>query len=34
MARIYARWIKAGLKSINDVPDLWKEEVKKLLEKE
>lgn len=34
MARIYARWIKAGLKLINDVPDLWKEEVKKLLEKE
>lgn len=31
MAKIYARWIKAGRLTIEDVPDLWKDEVRKLL---
>ena len=32
MAKIYARWIKAGKMAIDDVPARWKEAVKKLLE--
>ena len=32
MAKIYARWIKAGKMTIDDVPEHWKEAVKKLLE--
>ena len=31
MAKIYARWIKAGKMTIDDVPEHWKEAVKKLL---
>ena len=31
MAKIYARWIKAGRLTIDDVPARWKEAVKKLL---
>lgn len=32
MAKKYADAIKAGTKTINDVPDRWKEAVAKLLE--
>lgn len=32
MAKIYARWIKAGKMTIDDVPARWKGAVKKLLE--
>lgn len=32
MAKIYADLIKKGLKTLNDVPENLKEEVKKLLE--
>lgn len=32
MAKIYARWIKAGKMAIDDVPARWKEAVRKLLE--
>ena len=32
MAKIYARWIKAGKMTIDDVPARWKKAVKKLLE--
>lgn len=34
MAAIYVRWIKAGRMTLDDVPERWKEEVKKLLENE
>lgn len=33
MAKIYAELIKKGLKSIDDVPDLIKDEVLEILEK-
>lgn len=31
MATIYARWIKMGRITIDDVPEFWKEKVKELL---
>lgn len=34
MAKIYARRIKAGIMTIEDVPEIWREKVKQLLEKE
>ena len=34
MAKIYVRSIKAGLMSLEDVPMLWREKVKQLLEQE
>lgn len=34
MAKIYVRRIKAGLMSLEDVPMLWREKVKQLLEQE
>ena len=34
MAKIYARRIKAGIMTIEDVPMLWREKVKMLLEQE
>lgn len=32
MAKIYVRRIKAGLMSLEDVPTLWREQVRQLLE--
>ena len=32
MAAIYVRWIKAGRMTIDDVPERWREEVRKKLE--
>lgn len=32
MVAIYVRWIKAGRMTIDDVPEKWREEVKKALE--
>ena len=32
MAKIYYRWIKAGKKTIDDVPVMWREEVQKMLD--
>ena len=32
MAKIYVRKIKAGLMTIEDVPERWRAEVEKLLE--
>lgn len=34
MAKIYARRIKAGLITIEDVPARWREQVKQLLQEE
>ena len=34
MAKIYVRRIKAGLMAPEDVPEIWREKVKKLLEQE
>ena len=34
MAKIYARRIKAGLMTLEDVPMLWREKVKQMLEQE
>lgn len=34
MAKIYASLIKKGLKTIDDVPELLREEVQKLLEEQ
>ncbi|MGN0441568.1 MAG: CD1375 family protein [Acutalibacteraceae bacterium] len=34
MARIYANLIRKGLKSIDDVPECIREEVKKIIESE
>ena len=34
MEKIYARRIKAGLMTLEDVPMLWREKVKQLLEQE
>ena len=34
MAKIYVRRIKAGLMTLEDVPMLWREKVKQLLEQE
>ena len=32
MAKIYARKIRAGQMTIDDVPERWREEVRRLLE--
>lgn len=32
MAKIYVRRIKAGIMTIEDVPEIWREKVKKMLE--
>ncbi len=32
MVKIYVRWIKAGRMTIDDVPERWREEVRKLLD--
>ena len=34
MEKIYVRRIKAGLMALEDVPEIWREKVKKLLEQE
>lgn len=34
MAKIYVRRIKAGIMTIEDVPKIWREKVKMLLEQE
>lgn len=34
MAEIYARWIHKGKKTIDDVPERWKEEVRQKLKDE
>ena len=34
MAKLYFNLIKAGKKTIDDVPMKWREEVKKMLEEE
>ena len=34
MAKIYVRRIKAGIMTIEDVPEIWRENVKQLLEQE
>lgn len=34
MAKIYVRRIKAGLMTLEDVPAIWREKVKQLLEQE
>lgn len=34
MAKIYARRINAGIMTIDDVPEIWREKVKQLLEQE
>ena len=34
MASIYARWIKAGKMTLEDVPEKWRDQVESLLEEE
>lgn len=34
MVKIYVRRIKAGLMTMEDVPEIWREKVKQLLEQE
>ena len=34
MAKIYKRWIDAGRMTIDEVPERWREQVRKLLEAE
>ena len=34
MVKIYVRRIKAGLIALEDVPEIWREKVKQLLEQE
>ena len=34
MAKIYVRRIKAGLMALEDVPAIWREQVRQLLEQE
>lgn len=34
MVKIYVRRIKAGMIALEDVPEIWREKVKKLLEQE
>ena len=34
MEKIYARRIKAGIMTIEDVPEIWREKVKQMLERE
>ena len=31
MAAIYVRWIKAGRMELQDVPEKWREEVRKMI---
>ena len=32
MAKIYYKWINAGIINIDDVPDLWKKATQKLID--
>lgn len=32
MVAIYVRWIRAGRMSADDVPEMWREEVRRVLE--
>lgn len=34
MAKIYKRWIDAGRMTIDEVPERWREQVRKLLDAE
>lgn len=34
MAKIYYRWINAGRMTIDEVPERWREQVRKLLDAE
>ena len=34
MEKIYVRRIKAGIMTIEDVPEIWREKVKQMLEQE
>ena len=34
MEKIYVRRIKAGIMTIEDVPEIWREKVKQMLEEE
>lgn len=34
MAKIYKRWIAAGRMTIDEVPERWREQVRKLLDAE
>ena len=34
MASIYARWIKAGKMTLDDVPEKWRDQVESLLEED
>ena len=34
MVKIYARRIKAGIMTIEDVPEIWRDKVKQMLERE
>ena len=34
MEKIYVRRIKAGIMTIEDVPEIWREKVKQMLERE
>ena len=34
MEKIYVRRIKAGLMTLEDVPEIWREQVRQLLEQE
>lgn len=34
MAKIYKRWIDAGRMTIDEVPEHWREQVRKLLDAE
>ena len=34
VAKIYKRWIDAGRMTIDEVPEHWREQVRKLLDKE
>lgn len=34
MVAIYVRWIQAGRMALSDVPEKWRDEVQKALEKE
>ena len=34
MASIYARWIKAGKMTLEDVPEKWRDQVTELLKEE
>ena len=34
MAKIYYRQVKAGKRTIDEVPELWREQVRKMIEEE